>query len=75
MQCITLLQLYWNKQQGHAQCQYESVTEMSSLCSLAVAFCFIQSCGLYVNVNCVCIYYNGTKSLANLYAKLKAKAP
>ena len=32
----------WHKQ-GHAQCHSDSVTKMSSRCSLAVAFYFIQS--------------------------------
>ena len=34
---------------------------------------FIQSCNLLVNVNIVCVYYNGAEGMANQYAKPKAK--
>ena len=42
-QCKVFLKLHWNKQWGLAQCQmcYESVTKVSSQCSLVVAFHFI----------------------------------
>ena len=39
----TLLKLHRNKPQDHAQPHSESVTKMSSLCSLAVTFHFTQS--------------------------------
>ena len=59
-----LSKLQWNKQAGHTQCHYERVTKMSSRCSLAVAFHFIQPCELYVNVNIASLYHNGAEAMA-----------
>lgn len=65
----TLLKLQWNKQQGHlqSQCHSELVTKVSSQCSLALAFHFIQTHSLAVSdcELCVCVYCNGAKGVAN----------
>ena len=51
---------------------YESVTKMSSQCSLAVAFHFIQSCKLQVKVNTECVFKIKMVLKANWYTKMKA---
>ena len=52
--------------------QYEWLNAFSLFTGCCL-YHFIQSCNLLVNVNIVCVYYNGAEGMANQYAKPKAK--